>query len=299
MLIFTEEMSNVIGVLGGFNDSQLEGFDSSQGKIAVEWTGVGTETVGSKVNLAVQVLVLEDGCAHDEVRMSSDVLGQAVIGDVSAQEKRRGEVRSGKGVIDHNNDAWVDLLDCLGHCLYIDEFQSWVGRSLDPNHLGLSLNSLYHIVNISDINKLRLEAVSLIGEPPHVALSASVNIIADDKMVSLLQGMENGCSCSASTCEGNRIISVLNSSEAVLKGFSGWVSATSIIEFTVRLSDISLGIGGSKVDGSVDRAVDGFWLLSGMDGESSESGVSEGKVGGFGEGFVVDFGLVLLVNHGY
>lgn len=299
VLVFVEEMGNMIGVLCRFDDSQLQGLDASQGKVAVEWTGVGAETVGGEVDLAVKVLVLEDGCTHDEVRMSSDVLGQAMIGDVCAQEKRRSEIRSGEGVINHNDDARVDLLDCLCHCLNVDQLKGRVGRSLNPNHLCLRLNSLHDILSIGDVNKLSIEAVVLIGEPSHVALSASVDIIADDHMVSLLQGVKDGCSCSAPTCEGDRIGSVLDSSQTVLKGLSGWVTATRVVELTVRLGNISLGIGGSEMDGSVNGAVDRFWLLSSMDGKSGESGMPERKVVGFREGLVVDFGLVLLVNHGY
>jgi hypothetical protein len=51
------------------------------------------------------------------------------------------------------------------------------------------------------------------------------------------------------------------------------------------------------VDGDVDAAVDGLGLLAGVDGKSGESGVSEGKVVGFGEGFKGYFRWMLFVEH--
>ena len=48
----------------------------------------------------------------------------------------------------------------------------------------------------------------------------------------------------------------------------------------------------------IDAAVDGFWVLSCVDGLGGEPRVSEREVGLLREGLILDGGFFLLVDHG-
>jgi len=51
------------------------------------------------------------------------------------------------------------------------------------------------------------------------------------------------------------------------------------------------------MDRDVDAAVDGFWLLTGMDGKSGETLMLVGEILALCELFVLNFGLALFVKH--
>jgi hypothetical protein len=120
--------------------------------------------------------------------------------------------------------------------------------------------------------------VIITEESPHVSLSASVNVVTYNNVVSLFKSVQDGCSGTASTGESDGAATILNGSEALLKGVSGGVSSSRIVKFTVWNSDIFLGVCGSKMNGDVDASVNGFRLLTSMDGESGETRVTKWEV---------------------
>lgn len=83
-LMLLQKVSDMKSITGTLQDPSLQGFDSSESEVAVEWTGVGSETVGCEINLLVELLVFEDQCSHDQISMPSDVFGETVKNDVSA-----------------------------------------------------------------------------------------------------------------------------------------------------------------------------------------------------------------------
>lgn len=128
-------------------------------------------------------------------------------------------------------------------------------------------------------------------------MSTTINIITDDDVVAGFESMEDGGSGSASTGECDAVLSILDGGKTVLQGLASGISTPGVVELAVGLCDVLLGIGGGHVDGGVDAAMDGLGLLSGVDGEGGETGVSEGQVGRFREGFKGYLWLVLLVEH--
>ena len=158
----------------------------------------------------MKFLIVEDSSTHNEVRVATYILGETVVGNVSSKEKGRSEVGSGECVVNHNNDVRIDSLDCLCDCFDIDDLESRVSWSLNPHHFGLLLDSFCDVLNRSDVDELRLQSMLIKRKSPHVPLSASINIITHDDMVSSLKSMEDGGSSSASAGECNGIFSILD-----------------------------------------------------------------------------------------
>ena len=76
-------MCNVISIRSTLQNPSLQGFYSSQSEVAVERTGIGSQAVGCKIDLFVELLIFEDKCPHDQISVPRDVFGDAVKYDVS------------------------------------------------------------------------------------------------------------------------------------------------------------------------------------------------------------------------
>jgi hypothetical protein len=109
--------------------------------------------------------------------------------------------------------------------------------------------------------------------------------------------MKNGSSSSASTGKGNSVFAVLNSSKTLLKSLPGGISSTRVVEVAVRLGDLLLSIGGSKMHRHIHTAVDLLRLLTGVDGQSGESGMLERQILLFSKSFVLHLTLWLTIQH--
>lgn len=93
MRMLLEIVSNVVSASGRSAYSGFKGLETSEDQVAVKRTGISSDTAGSKEHFFVEFLVLKDQSTHDDVGVTSHVLGQAVVGDISTKEKRRAEER--------------------------------------------------------------------------------------------------------------------------------------------------------------------------------------------------------------
>ena len=80
-------MSKVIGISCSCSHSNFKSLKSSESKIAIKGTGIGSQTTSSKEDLLVEFLIVEDKCSHYDVRVSTSVFSQAMVGNISAEEK--------------------------------------------------------------------------------------------------------------------------------------------------------------------------------------------------------------------
>jgi len=118
--------------------------------------------------------------------VASNILGQTVVGNISAQQQRRSDVGGSEGVVYNYFDIGVDCFDSFGDSFNVDEFHGGVGGSLDPDEFGLLPDCVESVFSVTDVNKFSLHSMLFVEEPPHVSLRASVDIITDDDVVSLL-----------------------------------------------------------------------------------------------------------------
>ena len=77
-------MGKMIGSFGTLKNSQFKSFYASEDHVAVKNTRVGSEGIGSKVNLLSIFLIFEDKGSHDYIWVAIDVFGNAVVSNISS-----------------------------------------------------------------------------------------------------------------------------------------------------------------------------------------------------------------------
>lgn len=199
MRVLFKEVSKVVCTLGGLDDSEFQSFDSSEGKVAIEGARIDTQTHGRIVSFLHVIVVFEDESSHNDVRVTSNIFSDAVVGNISSQEQGRTDIRRGKSVITNNFDVGICLSYFLYHHFKVNQFEGRIGRTFNPQHLGFLFDGVNHVFNISDIDKFSSHAVVVSEEPSHVSVGSSIDVITDDDVITHFQGMEERAGGSTST----------------------------------------------------------------------------------------------------
>lgn len=108
--------------------------------IAVERRRHNARRILQEQHSLVQVVVVDDGRAHDHVTVPVDVLAQRIGHDVGAQLERPLKVRGEERVVHDDDDIFGVRMGQLGDALDIDDLHRWIGRCFDPNHLIINTN---------------------------------------------------------------------------------------------------------------------------------------------------------------
>jgi len=275
-----EEFSDNLGTSASSVHSDLQGLETSEGKVAVESSGSSSNSLGSEEELVSEGLVVGGEGAHNDVRVTSDVFSDGVDTDVRAQKEGALEIRGGEGVIGGSDNSLA--LGNLADGFDVANLEGGVGGSFDPDKLGVGLDGLFNVFNVGHINKGVFNTVSLLTDLSHISLGASVDIItADDVVTNTEDGLDDAGGGSATTGEGHTVLSVFSSSQGDFEGFSGGVSATRIVVFAERFTRVLLGISGGEVDGDADTSGNWIGFLTSMDGVGSETSMLLNEVGVF------------------
>ena len=265
-----EEFSNDLGTSASGIHSDLQGLETSEGKVAVESSGSSSNSLGSEEELVSEGLVVGSESSHNDVRVTSDVFSDGVDTDVRAQKKGTLEIRRGEGVISGSDNSLA--LGNLADGFNVADLEGGVGGSFNPDKLGVGLDSLFNVFDIGHINKGVFNTVSLLTDLSHISLSASVDIIAADNVVTNTEdGLDDAGGGSATTGEGHTVLSVFSSSQGDFESFSGGVSATRIIVFAERFTRVLLGISGGEINGDADTSGNWIGFLTSVDGVGSET----------------------------
>ena len=148
-------------------------------------------------------LVFEDEGTHDDIRVSVDILGDAVVSDVGSKQKRRADVGRAEGVVSNDLNFGINSLDFFADDLNVDHFKGRVGGTFNPDHLSVLFQGLDDVVSISDVHEVSLHALIFSQESPHVSLSSSINIVANDDVVPAFEGMkESSCGSAVTSING-------------------------------------------------------------------------------------------------
>lgn len=275
-----EEFSDDLGTSASSVHSDLQGLETSEGKVAVESSGSSSNGLGSEEELVSEGLVVGGEGAHNDVRVTSDVFSDGVDTDVRAQKEGALEIRRGEGVIGGSDNSLA--LGNLADGFDVANLESGVGGSFDPDKLGVGLDGLFNVFDVGHINKGVFNTVSLLTDLSHISLGASVDIIAaDDVITNTEDGLDDAGGGSATTGEGHTVLSVFSSSQSDFEGFSGGVSTTRIVVFAERFTRVLLGISGGEVDGDADTSGNWIGFLTSVDGVGSETSMLLNEVGVF------------------
>jgi hypothetical protein len=265
-----KEFSNDLGTSASSIHSDLQGLETSEGKVAVESSGSSSNSLGSEEELVSEGLVVGGESAHNDVRVTSDVFSDGVDTDVRSQKEGTLEIRRGEGVISGSDNSLA--LGNLADGFNIANLEGGVGGSFDPDKLGVGLDGLFNVFDIGHINKGVFNTVSLLTDLSHISLSASVDIItADNVVTNTKDGLDDAGGGSATTGEGHAVLSVFSSSQGDFESFSGGMSATRIVVFAERFTRVLLGISGRKVNGDANTSGNWVGFLTSVDGVGSET----------------------------
>lgn len=111
--------------------------------------------------------------------MSIDVLGDRVDDDIGTQREWVLEVGTHKSIVD--NQLGIVLVRDLSNGSDIDQTQGGIGRSLNPDELGVRADSGGKIGGILEVNKGDLDTHGR-GDLCEIAVGASVDIVHRDDM---------------------------------------------------------------------------------------------------------------------
>lgn len=135
--------------------------------------------------------------------MAVDIFGDAVVGNISSEEERRADVGRAEGVVSNDLNFGVNSPDFFADGLDVDHLEGRVGGTFNPDHLGVLFQGFDNVLNICDVHEVSLHALVFGEESPHVSLSSSINIVANDDVVSAFEGMKESSCGSASAAESD------------------------------------------------------------------------------------------------
>jgi len=275
-----EEFRDNLGTSAGSFHSDLQGLETSEGKVAVEGSGGSPDSLGSEEELVSEGNIVGGESTHNDVRVTSDVFGNGVDTDVRAQKDGALEIRRGEGVISGSDNSLA--LGELADGFNVADLEGGVGGGFNPDKLGVGLNSLFDIFDVGHVNKSVFNTVSLLTDLSHISLGTAVDIIAaDDVVASASDGLDDAGGSSATTGKGHTVLGVFSSSQCDFKSFSGGVTATRVVVLSERFTRELLGISGGEVNGGADTSGDGIGFLTSVDGVGTESSMLLDEVGLF------------------
>lgn len=207
--------------------AKVEGLETTVGEEAVKCGGNSTDRVLQECELGKDGLVRGDGNTHYDIRVSVNILCDRVDNDISAERKRILEERAHESVID--DQLGVMLVCNIRNSLDVNKAQGGVGRSFDPDKLGVWANDRGDIAGIGKVNESDLNSENR-GNLGKITVGATVNVVHRDDVRSSGEGADNSRSGSRSRGEGQSVLGTLKSSDGGLESMARGVSTARVVE---------------------------------------------------------------------
>ena len=262
-----ESVGNGGSVGGGLASAKVEGLKTTVSQPGVERRWDSTNGVLEEGKALLHGIGVEGGNTHDNIRVTVDVLGDGVDDNVGTVVKWVLDVWGEEGVVDNNHDAV--LVGLVGDSADIDQAESWVGWSLDPDELGL-WGDVCGEVNLDLWGEGNLDIVCL-GDLGEVSVGSSVDVGNGDNVGALGQRLEDHSSGGRSGGESKSILGVLKGGNGLLEVVSVWVGGAGVLVLADWLSNTGLGVGGREGDGLDNSSGDWVVRRSSVDGEGAEA----------------------------
>lgn len=269
--VLFEPLGNRVSVSAVNLHSGFEGLKTSDGQIAIEGRGATTEGDGRVEELVLQFLTVEDQSTHDDIRVTTDVLRNGVEGNVNTQVHGVLQVGRSESVINQNPGVGLLFTGDLDESFDVDELDEGVGGGFNPNQRGVFLEGILEGIEVGKINEIDGEVELFDGESSQVSVGTTVDIIRDDDVGFLGEGVEDAGHGSTTGGESNSVFSVFTSSNAFFEGMSGRGTTSSVFVLGIELSGSLLGESSTQVDRNVDGTVDLVGILTGVDGLGGET----------------------------
>lgn len=232
-IVLLDDLGKGNGVLLAGLHADVESLKTTHGHVAVERTRDSTDEVLKAAELLADLIVVGHGSTHDHIRVTTDPLGQTVHDNISAQLQRTLKVGAHEGAIDNKHD--VVLLGDLGDTADIEGLHEGVGRSLEPDHLGLGSNGLLDGLKIVHGHEVELDAGMRRDDVAEDTSGAAVQVIGGDDVITSVQQLSDGGDSSHTRGKGRAVLGVLSSSEGALKSTTGRVVLAGVeVTKTVR-----------------------------------------------------------------
>jgi len=223
-------------VRGGLARTQVQGLEAAVGEPAVEGRGDGADGVLQEGEARVHGVRVECGNAHDDVRVSVDVLGHGVHDDVGAVAEWVLHVGAEEGVIDDDHDAVLVRLVCDG--ADVDEAEGWVARGFDPDELCVGCD-VRADVDLDLGREGDVDAVRL-GDLGEVSVGATVDVGDGDDMRARGEGLEDDGGGRGAGREGKGVLGVLEGGDGGLEVVPVRVRAAAVLVGANGLADAGL-----------------------------------------------------------
>jgi len=130
-----KELGDGHGVLHGLVDANLQRLARAHGEPRVKRIQASAHGLEHEVELVVELAVINADASGNQVRVTTNVLGDGVSDHVGAEEKWVLVDWGHEGVVD--NEKCAMTLASLSNLLDIENLQSRVGGRLKPDHLGV------------------------------------------------------------------------------------------------------------------------------------------------------------------
>lgn len=253
-------------VLGCLTSTEVKSLDTTVCEPAVKGRRNGTNGVLEEREALEKGLRVESGDTHADITVAVDVLGDTVNDNVGTVLERVLDVGREESVVDDDHDAGAvgDVSDGAD----VDERKSGVGRSLDPDELGLGLDQGLD-VDLNAGGEGDLDAVGG-GNLCEVAVGATVHIGDGDDMAAGSKRLEDDSGGGRSRREGQGVLGPLKRGNAVLEVGPVGVGGASVLVLADRVADGGLREGGGQRDGLDHSTSRGVVRRTGMHGESAE-----------------------------
>lgn len=164
---------------------------------------------------------------------------------INSKFERSLEIRGGESIINKDENIMTSLVaGNFGNIINIDNFKHGVGGCFDPNEFSIGSEGLFNGFGVGHVNEGNFNVMLFLKETTHVSLSTSINIVTTYNMISEGEEMEDTSHGTTTTGKGETMGTILTSCQTILKGLSGGVGTSGIIEFGEKLGGFTLGKGG-------------------------------------------------------
>lgn len=266
-----EPLSNGVSVSAVNLHSGFEGLKTSDSQIAIESRGTTTEGDGRVEELILVFLTVEDQSTHDNIRVTTDVLRDGVEGNINTQIHGVLQVGGSEGVINQNPGIGLLFTSDLNELFDVDKLDEGVGGGFDPDQGSVFLESSLESFDVGKINEIDSKVELFDGESSQVSVGTTIDIIRNNDVRFLGEGVEDTGHSSTTGGESNSVFTIFTSSNTFFEGVSGRGTTSSVFELGIEISGGLLGEGSTQMDGNVDGSVNLIRFLTGMDGLSGET----------------------------
>lgn len=269
-----ESSSHGGSVASSFAGTEMQSLQTTVGEPAVKRRRDGANGVLEERQAGVEIVRVERGNTHNNVRVAIDVLCDGVDDDVGAVLERVLHIWREERVVNNNKNVLCVRDGYDGG--NVDQAKRRVARGLDPDQAGIRGDVLVD-VDLDLGCECDFDAVGHC-DLCEVAVGAAVDVGDGDDVRAGREALEDVGGGGRARGVGEGVLCVLEGGDGALKVGAVGVGGARVLVFADGLGDGRLRKGRGEGDGLDDGAGGGVVRGAGMDGEGAEA--AGGRSGG-------------------